>query len=319
MKKIYLILMIVVLAFISLFLGAKNINIQEVLRGNEEAIKLLFISRIPRLVSIILAAIGLSVSGLIMQKISQNKFVSPTTGATIDSAQLGILVAMIIMPGASIFTKSMISFVFALTGTFLFMKFIGKLKVKNAIFIPLIGIILGNVIGSITTFLGYRFDMMQVVGSWMQGKFSMILKGNYELLFLTVPLIALAIYYGSKFTVIAMGEDFSKSLGVNYKRVLNVALVIVSLVTVLVIITAGNIPYVGLIVPNIVALYKGDNIKESIWDTALFGVVFVLGCDIISRLIIYPYEVSVSLTIGVIGTVLFLYLLRKGKKYEVSC
>ncbi len=195
------------------------------------------------------------------------------------------------------------------------MKFIRTLKFKDAIFIPLVGIMCGNIIGSLTSFLGYKFELMQNINSWMQGKFSMILRGNYELIYISIPLIIIAILYANKFTVAGMGEDFAKNLGVDYDKVVNLGLVIVALVTVSVVITAGNIPYIGLIVPNIVSLYKGDNVGENIGHTALFGALFVLVCDILSRIIIYPYELSVGLTIGVLGSGIFLCMIFRRAGY----
>lgn len=315
MKKKHLIIMLIGLSLVSIFLGAKNINIMDILSGNKDAIHLMAISRFPRLISILVAGSAMSICGLIMQQISQNKFVSPTTGATIDSAQLGIVIAMVLIPGATTMQKAMVSFVFALTGTLLFMAFLRNLKVKNVIFVPLVGIMFGNIIGSITTYIGYEFEIMQNVGSWMQGNFSMILKGNYELLYLSIPLMILAFVFAHKFTVAGMGEDFATNLGLDYKKIVNIGLVIVSIVTVCVVITAGEIPYIGLIVPNIVSLYKGDNVHENIWDTALFGAIFVLVCDIAARVIIYPYELSVGLTVGVIGSAIFLYLIFRRKSY----
>ena len=315
MKKRHLIIMLIGLSLVSIFLGAKNINIMDILSGNKEAIHLMAISRFPRLISILVAGSAMSICGLIMQQISQNNFVSPTTGATIDSAQLGIVIAMVLIPGATTMQKAMVSFIFALTGTLLFMVFLRNLKVKNVIFVPLVGIMFGNIIGSITTYIGYEFEIMQNVGSWMQGNFSMILKGNYELLYLSIPLMILAFVFAHKFTVAGMGEDFATNLGLDYKKIVNLGLVIVSIVTVCVVITAGEIPYIGLIVPNIVSLYKGDNVHENIWDTALFGAIFVLVCDIAARVIIYPYELSVGLTVGVIGSAIFLYLIFRRKSY----
>lgn len=315
MKKRHLIIMLIILSLVSIFLGAKSISIIDILSGNKEAINLMTVSRFPRLISILMAGSAMSICGLIMQQISQNKFVSPTTGATIDSAQLGIIIAMVFIPGASTMQKAMVSFVFALMGTFMFMTFLKNLKVKNVIFIPLVGIMFGNIIGSITTYIGYENDIMQNVGGWMQGNFSMILKGNYELLYLAIPLMIIAFIYAHKFTVAGMGEDFATNLGLDYKKIVNIGLIIVSIVTVCVVITAGEIPYIGLIVPNIVSLYKGDNVHENIWDTALFGAVFVLVCDILARVLIYPYELSVGLTVGVIGSAIFLYLILRRKSY----
>ena len=307
--------MLIILSLVSIFLGAKNINIVDVLQGNSDALHLMAVSRFPRLISILVAGSAMSICGLIMQQISQNKFVSPTTGATIDSAQLGIVIAMVLIPGATVMQKAIIAFVFSLAGTLMFMIFLRNLKVKNIVFVPLVGIMFGNIIGSITTYIGYEFDIMQNVGSWMQGNFSMILKGNYELLYLAIPLMVLAFVYAHKFTVAGMGEDFATNLGLDYKKIVNLGLIIVSIVTVCVVITAGQIPYIGLIIPNIVSLYKGDNVHENIWDIALFGAIFVLICDIVARIMIYPYELSVGLTVGVIGSAIFLYLILRRKSY----
>ncbi len=139
----------------------------------------------------------------------------------------------------------------------MFMRILGKIQFKNVIFVPLVGIMFGNIIGSITDFIAYKYDLTQNVGAWMQGDFSMILKGNYEILYITIPMIIIAYAYANRFTIAGMGEDFATNLGLNYKKVVNLGLVIVALVTVCVVVTAGSIPYIGLIVPNIVSLYRG--------------------------------------------------------------
>lgn len=115
--------------------------------------KILFLSRIPRLISIIVSGAAMSVSGLIMQQLTQNRFASPTTAGTIDSARFGILVSIILFPSQSTIMKMLISFIFALGGTFIFMEILKRVKFKNAVIIPLVGIMLGNVMDSITTFL----------------------------------------------------------------------------------------------------------------------------------------------------------------------
>ncbi|HFL2426849.1 TPA: iron chelate uptake ABC transporter family permease subunit [Clostridioides difficile] len=311
MKKRYLVIGIIILSYFSLFIGAEDINIMHIFAKNQHKLMIFIMSRVPRLISILIAGVGMSIAGLIMQQISKNKFVSPTTGATIDAAQFGIVICMLLVPTASIFTKTIIAFVFSLVGTFTFMKIIGKLQFKNIIFVPLVGIMFGNIIGSMTDFIAYKYDLSQNVSSWMQGDFSMILKGNYEILYITIPLIILAYIYANKFTVVGMGMDFATNLGLSYKRIVNIGLIIVALVTVCVVVTAGNIPFIGLIVPNIVSLYMGDNIRESIWYTGLLGAIFVLICDIFGRIIIYPYEISIGLTVGVIGSILFLYLILR--------
>ncbi|MGL4741593.1 MAG: ABC transporter permease [Sarcina sp.] len=316
MKKRFLILAIIILAVLSIFIGVHDISLKDIIIGNQEKISVLFISRIPRLLSLVLAGVGLSISGAIMQHISNNKFVSPTTSATIDSAKLGVVMSMIFFSTVTMWEKMIMGFVFALLGTYIFMIIMKKVKFKNIEFIPLIGIMLGGVIGAITDFLAYRFNLMQNISSFMQGSFSGILRGNYEILYLTIPLIGVALIYANKFTIIGMGEDISKNLGVNFERIANIGLIIVSLIIVFIIITVGNIPFVGLIIPNIVSIFMGDNLNKSIWNISLLGICFVLFCDIISRIIIFPYEVPISLTVGIIGSITFLYLIYRGRKYE---
>ncbi|WP_297435778.1 ABC transporter permease [uncultured Clostridium sp.] len=316
MKKRYLIPTFIILSIVSLFIGVHDISIKDIFLGDSEKISVFWISRVPRLISLIVAGVGLSISGVIMQQISNNKFISPTTSATIDSAKFGVLVSMILFSSASLTQKMIVAFIFALLGTFIFMKIMKVVKFKNIIFIPLVGIMLGNVIGAITDFFAYRFDLMQNMSSFMQGNFSSVLRGNYEMLYLTIPLVIIAFIYANKFTIIGMGEDISKNLGLNFEKIANIGMVIVSLITVLVIITVGSIPFVGLIIPNIVSIFMGDNLNKSIWNVSLFGAVFLLICDIASRVIIFPYEIPISLTVGVIGSIVFLYLIYRRNTNE---
>lgn len=316
MKKRYLFIILIILSIISLFVGVTNISVNDILSFNIDKIQILLISRFPRLIAIIVAGVGLSISGLIMQQISKNKFVSPTTAATADFAKLGILFCIMIIPGATIMQKMIISFIFAGLGTILFMKMIKAIKIKNIIFVPLIGMMLGKIIGSITTFFAYKYDLVQNISSWMEGDMSLIMKGSYELLYLSIPMVIIAFLYANKFTIVGMGEDFAINLGVNYNFVVNVGLAIVSLICAVTIIIVGNIPFLGLIIPNIISLYSGDNLKKTLYHTALLGPIFLLACDILGRFIIFPFEMSISLTVGVIGSIIFLYMIIRGSKNE---
>lgn len=143
----------------------------------------------------------------------------------------------------------------------------------------------------------------------------MIMKGRFELLYISIPLMILAFLFANKFTIAGMGEDFAKNLGLNYRQVVNIGLVIVALVTAAVVLTVGMIPFLGLIIPNIVSIYQGDHLRNSIMHTALLGAVFVLFCDILGRLIIYPYEIPINLTVGIIGSGIFIYLLMRRRAY----
>lgn len=316
MKTRYLTAMLIVLSLVSLFIGVKGISLPGLLRLDAEQWEIFRISRIPRLVSIIIAGVSMSIVGLIMQQLTRNKFVSPTTAGTMDSASFGIMVSLLLFSAAGPLAKIAVAFVCSLAGTYIFMQIMDRVKYKDTIFIPLVGLMFGGIVSSATTFFAYKYNLIQSMSAWLHGDFSMIMQGRYELLYISVPLVAAAYGYANKFTVAGMGEEFSVGLGLNYKRVVNLGLVLVALVTSVVVLTVGSIPFLGLIIPNLVTMYRGDNLKNNLSHTALLGAVFVLACDILGRVIIYPYEVSIGLTVGVIGSGIFLYLLMRRNAYE---
>ncbi|SFF56880.1 iron complex transport system permease protein [Halobacillus alkaliphilus] len=315
MKVLYLLILLGALSILSLFLGVSDLSILDIGELTEHQLDILFISRIPRLLSVLIAGMSMGVIGFIMQQLTRNKFVSPTTAGTMDSAKLGVLVALIFFPSAGMLLKMSIAFLFALAGTFVFMQLLKRIKFKDTIFIPLVGLMFGSIVGSITTFMAYKFDLIQSVGSWLQGDFSMILKGRYELLYFSIPALLLAYLFANRFTIAGMGEDFAKNLGLNYQQVVNIGLIIAAFVSSVVILTVGMLPFLGLIIPNIVSIYQGDNLKKNLLHTALLGALFVLVCDILGRIIIFPYEVSIGLMVGVLGSGIFLYLLIRRGRY----
>ncbi|MBB6678932.1 ABC transporter permease [Cohnella lubricantis] len=315
MRRWHLTAALLALSLISLFVGVQRISPADLFRLDSEAWQTFWISRLPRLISIVIAGASMSVCGLIMQQLTRNKFVSPTTAGTMDSAKVGILVAMLLFTTSAPLVKMAVAFVFAFAGTLLFMQILNRIRFKDAIFVPLVGIMVGNVISSIATFIAYKYDLVQNISSWLQGDFSGVLMGRYELMYISVPMMAAAYLYANKFTLAGMGEEFSVNLGLSYKRVVYLGLAIVALSSSAIILTVGTIPFLGLIIPNIVSLYLGDHLKRTLPHTALLGAVFVLACDILGRIVIYPYEIPVNLTVGVIGSVVFLYLLMRRRAY----
>ena len=315
MRITYFVFVLLFLCALSLFIGVSDITPLDLLDFSSEETEVFLVSRLPRLISIILAGAGMSICGLIMQQLSRNKFVSPTTAGTLDATRLGILVSMLLFSNAAMLVKMSVAFAFALAGSFLFMNILNRIKFKDAIFIPLVGLMFGNILSSITTFFAYKADVIQNMSAWLQGDFSMIMKGRYELLYISIPIILLAYFFAHRFTVAGMGEDFAKNLGLSYKQTVNIGLILVSLVTATVVLTVGMIPFLGLIIPNIISIFMGDHMKKTLPYTALLGAIFLLACDVLGRVLIYPYEISISLMVGIIGSGIFLYLLFRRKAY----
>jgi iron complex transport system permease protein len=298
-----------ILSGISLFIGVVHLDMRGILAGDFKQVGILLISRLPRLLAILCAGVGMSVAGLIMQQLCMNKFVSPSTSATISSSQFGILLAMLFLPGATLLDKTLFSFGAAVIGTWIFVLFIQKVKFKDVVMVPLTGIMFGSIISGITEYFAYKYEMKQALASWLVGDFSLIIRGRYEIVFLSLPLVVTALVYANHFNIVGMGEHFAKNLGVRYSLVLFTGLSIAALITASVVVTVGTIPYIGLIVPNLVSLFKGDHIRGTLIDTALSGALFVLVCDVAGRLVIFPYEMPVNLIVGILGSVIFIGLL----------
>ena len=309
---------LVFLSVISLFVGVIDLDVPSLLSGNWDQWEIFLLSRLPRLLAILCTGIGMSVAGLIMQQLCSNKFVSPTTGATISSAKFGILLALLFMPNSTLWSRAIFAFVMATLGTWVFVWFIQRIQFKDVVMVPLVGIMFGNVIGGITNYLAYQYEMTQALSTWEVGHFSLVVQGRYELVYLAVPMVVLAFLFANHFNIVGMGKDFSRNLGVPYNLVLFGGLTIAAMITASVVVVVGAISYIGLIVPNVVAMFKGDRIRGTLVDTALFGAIFVLGCDVIARTVIAPYELPIELVVGILGSVIFiallLYRLNHGRK-----
>lgn len=314
-KRRYWIFLLILLSVISLFLGVSSVTMRGLFNLEDSQWQIFLDSRVPRLVSILIAGASLSICGLVMQQLSRNRFVSPTTAGTMDSARLGILLAILFFPGASMLVKTAIAVLVSFIGSLLFMSILSRLKFKDTIFVPLVGMMFGNVISSITAFIAYQQDLLQNLSGWLQGDFSLVMSGRYELLYFSLPMLIISYLFAQRFSIVGMGKDFATNLGLNYNQVLYIGLLIVSTVSSIIIVSVGVIPFLGLIIPNLVTLYLGDNLKKILSHTTLLGAVFVLFCDILGRCLIYPYEISINAVVGVMGSGIFLYFLLKRYRY----
>ncbi|ETX09377.1 iron ABC transporter [Marinomonas ushuaiensis DSM 15871] len=315
MKLIYIFaaLLLVFLAAFSLSVGVADFSFSAVLSGDSHATNILLSSRLPRLLAIILAGAGLSIAGLIMQQIVQNRFAAPSTTGTIDWAMLGYMIALIAFSDMSGWVHLLTIFAFSVFGTLLFVRFLQRLKFKNTVMVPLIGIMYGNIVSAFTTFIAYKYDLVQTLGSWTVANFASVLRGNYEFLYIALPVSLLAYAYANKFSAASVGETFAKNIGLNYQRIVMIGVMLVAVLASSIVMIVGMIPFLGLIVPNIVSLFIGDNMSRNLPWTAYVGVVLVLACDILGRLIIFPYEVPISMIISILGGAVFIYLILRDK------
>lgn len=303
-------LLLPILIIISISIGAANFHWGS-LFSDSEVISLLLYSRLPRTLAIILTGATLAVAGMVLQIVLRNRFLEPNMVGATQSAALGVLLVSIYYPQAPQLTKMSCASVAALVGMTLFIMLFRRLPAQRQIMIPLIGIIYGSIIEALVNFIGIETNTLQLLAVWFAGDFSAVLAGRYELLWLTGIMTIVIYVLADRLTIAGLGQNISISLGVNYVRMMWIALFTVAMITAIVVVTVGQIPFIGLVVPNIVSRLAGDRLRQNLPSVALLGANALLICDIIGRTIDPPYEVPVSMIFGIIGTIVFLYLLFK--------
>ncbi|WP_299952730.1 iron chelate uptake ABC transporter family permease subunit [uncultured Roseobacter sp.] len=299
---------LILLAGLSLFIGVGQLSFAA-LRDDPQALQLLIISRMPRTLAALLTGASMAVAGLILQLLVRNRFVEPATTGTSEAAMLGLLAVTIWAPSWPILGKMGIAAGAALMGTVGFLALTRRLPPEQPLLIPLVGLIYGGILGAAATFIAFQADLIQYLAIWMNGEFSGVLAGRYELLWLAGGLTLLAYLAADQFTVAGLGRATSLTLGLRYGQVLALGVVTVALVSALVIVTVGMLPFIGLVVPNIVSRIMGDNLRESLPVVAGLGAGLVLLSDMIGRIVRYPYEVPAGTIFGIFGAVLFLRML----------
>lgn len=313
-KRTSLILIFMALTVTSLMIGVdNNVTFHNLFGLDASAWHIFMVSRVPRTIAIILTAAGLSIAGLIIQAISRNKFMSPSTSGTTDAAMLGVLLSYMLLGKQPHIIQMIFAFTFALCSTILFMTILNRIQLRDSVYVPLIGMMYGGIIKAFATAIAYHFGALQILSMIGLGTFNRFT--DFDLLYIILVPLFLSVVYATSFSIAGMGEDFSKSLGLNYKRVVFLGLCIIAVISAAAFVTVGPITFVELIIPNMVTAFYGDEVKKSILDVALLGALFVLLCDIFSRLIVYPYEVAVGFTIGIAGGLIFLIMLFRRVKY----
>lgn len=316
MKRYWLVIVCLILLVLSLSIGSSTeFSWWDVFQRGSFSQKLFLESRLPRTMAIFLSAGALSLAGLLMQTITQNRFAAPSTTGTVEAAQLGMLISLFFFPQASLAQKMLFAFCGAMMATLLFIEVVRRLSFQEKWMLPLVGIIYGGMLGAAGEMIAFRYNLVQSMTSWRQGSFAMIQTNQYEWLFLNVIVVGVIWYFTENFTLMSLGEETSRSLGLPFQHMEKLALFLVSLTTAVTMITVGSLPFLGVIIPNIARRFRGDHLRNSRGLVFGLGVCLVLICDILARLVVAPYEVSVSVVLGTVGSIIFINLLWKEARY----
>jgi len=128
-------------------------------------------------------------------------------------------------------------------------------------------------------------------------------------------LVLVAVYiYADRLKVVGLGEDVATNVGLNYNRMLLLGTGLIAIATGVVTVVVGSLPFLGLIVPNIVSMVRGDDLRSNVPWVCLLGIGIVTVCDLVGRVIIAPFEMPVSVILGVIGAIVFIIMIVRSTR-----
>lgn len=279
----------------------------------QDGIDMFSITRVPRTIALVLAGAAMAMCGLVMQMLTQNRFVSPTTTGTTEWAGLGLLFVMVVFPGATVMGRMIGAVVFSFVGAMVFFFFLQRVSLRSSLIVPIVGIMLGAVVSAVSTFVALQTDMLQQLGVWFAGSFTSVYKGQYEVLWVVLLVVVGVFLLADRLTLAGLGEDFATSVGMNYRRIVLVGTVMVAIAVGVVTVVVGNLPFLGLIVPNIVSMIRGDDLRSNLPWVCLVGIATVAACDLLARTLISPFEIPVSVVLGIVGAVVFVVLIVRNR------
>lgn len=301
-------------AAVAALLAASLATGQYDILAGDDGLAMLNNVRVPRTIALVLAGAAMAMSGLVMQLLTQNRFVEPTTTGTTEWAGLGLLFAMILVPTASVLERMAFAVVFSFIGTMVFFLFLRRVSLRSSLIVPIVGIMLGAVVSSVSSFLALKTDTLQTLGTWFQGSFTSVYKGQYEVLWIVLAVVVAVFFFADRLTIAGLGEELATNVGVNYQRMMLLGTALIAIATGVVTVVVGNLPFVGLIVPNLVSMWRGDDLRSNLpWVCAL-GIGLVAACDLLARIIIAPFEIPVSVILGIVGAVVFVALIVRGTR-----
>ena len=310
--RVAAVVILVVCVVASLLVGGYDITLTGLFTDPAQR-EMFFISRVPRTLALVFASVAMTTSGVIMQMITQNKFVSPTTSGTSQWAGLGVLAMLLLAPQASPLVKMTVASACSFLGTMVFLVILRRIKVNGSVIVPLVGMMLGSVVDAVITFLAGQYNLLQSMSAWRSGGFSSVIRGFYEPLWGVVIIAVIAWIAADRFAVAGLGEELATNVGLNYNRTVLLGTTLVALASGITAVVVGFIPFLGLIVPNLVSMVRGDDLRSNLPWVSVIGAVLLLVCDLVGRTIVAPMEIPASVIMGIIGGATFLVMVVRNR------
>lgn len=314
----YLICLMVL--FTAPFIGSYSINISSIFNVNTTDNYIFFHTRLPRVTAGFITGGILAVSGLVFQSIFKNPIATPFTLGVAGGASLGA--ALYIFFAQSVTIMALLGqTVAAMAGaliTIFIVFFLSAVKRKlNNTTLLLSGVAVNFFTSALIMFMQYFADINQSynITRYMIGNLAVVTNDNI-LLMLPVSFAAFFIIYlfHKELDILSMGENIAAGRGVNITYSVTILYFTVSLAIAAITASAGPIGFIGMIIPHIIRLFISYKNKILIPVSFIFGGAFLVMCDTISRTIIAPAELPVSIITSIIGAPFFIFLILKTNK-----
>ena len=318
---IYILLfgLLITASFLSVMLGSVYINPADILKcfftPDKTSLTYILIMniRLPRMLGAIIAGMGLSVAGVILQGVMNNALASPNTIGVNSGAGFFVMLAMMLFPHSG-YATSIASFVGALLTT-LAIYALAYMADSSRTTIILAGITVSSFLNAgINTIKLINTDITLNITSFLMGTLSGLTFNKIALPAIgIIAAVLVSFILAKQLNILSLGDDYARSLGLNVPLTRFFLLVLSSIMAGLVVSFAGLLSFIGLIVPHICRTLFGSDARYLLPTSALLGASFVLICDIIGRLIAAPYELPAGIIMAFIGGPFFMYLLLKKK------
>ncbi|MGA8942611.1 MAG: iron ABC transporter permease [Thermoactinomyces sp.] len=304
---------------LSVMYGAKEINFGTVwdalFHFNPQNVdhNIIITSRLPRVLSGLLAGAFLAISGALMQGMTRNYLASPSILGVTDGSAFIITLCMIFVPDLSLVQMILFSMAGSLLGAGIVFGF-GSLLPNglSPVRLAIIGTVIGTFLSSVSAAMASYFQVSQNISFWYNARLHEV---DPEILKLTFPFgaigIILALSIAKSITILSLGEEVSVNLGQRTKLVKGVAITAVVCLTGTAVALVGKIAFIGLIIPHIARFLTGADYRWIVPCAGVIGGVFLALCDVLSRFANYPFETPIGLVTSLFGIPFFLYLIRR--------
>lgn len=304
---------------ISIAFGAADISVKDTWlalfsSASNDAISIIREIRLPRELAAVLVGAALSVSGAIMQGMTRNPLADPGLLGLTAGANAALAITLAFIPGANYFNIMIACFIGAAAGAALVF---GIGASKRGGFSPFRIVLAGAAISAFLTALAegiaLYFKISKDVSMWTAGGLIGTTWGQLQVIFpfILVSLI-IALLLSRQLSILSLSEEAAIGLGQKTGQTKALLFLVVTLLAGAAVALAGNMAFVGLLVPHIVRMIVGIDYRHVIPMSAVVGAIFMLFADLLGRTLNAPFETPVAAIVAMLGLPFFLLIVRKG-------